>query len=202
MRIVSSPVDLPEGLVRAAHEELLDRGTPDREAPFRWGYLLGVDRPEMRAALPNACRLDELLRDQAVPPGHSLSFIKTSSGAAPEASEGVHYNGFHLDTHPEIVDDSGLELARVLINLAPEPRTLRIARTDRFALAARGLPVHRGDYQVVDLPGDVETATIDIPPLENGTAHALHFLASVVPHVGVDNGAGHFLASYEAVTRR
>jgi hypothetical protein len=201
VRVVSLPVSLPPGLVEAAREELLDRGTPDRDAPFRWGYLLGVDGPEARSALPHASRLDELLREQAAGPEYSLSFLKTSRGAAPEASEGVHYDGFHLDTHPEIVDDSGAELARVLINLAAERRTLRIAKTDRFELAARGLPIHRGDYQVVDLPDDIETTTIDIPPPENGSVHALQFLASVIPHVGVDNGAGHFLASYERVAR-
>jgi hypothetical protein len=201
VRVVSFAVNLPDGLVAAAREELLDRGTPDRDAPFRWGYLLGVDGPDVRVALPLASRLDDLLREQAVPPEYSLSFLKTSAGRAPETSEGVHYDGFHLDTHPEIVDDSGPELARVLINLAPERRTLRIAKTDRFELAARGLPIHRGDYQVVDLPDDVETGTIDIPPIEDGRVHALQFFASVIPHVGVDNGAGHFLASYEAVAR-
>ena len=201
MRIVSFRVDLEDGLVEAARTELLDRGTPDREAPFRWGYVLGVDGPEVRAALPNATRLDELLREQTVDRDYSLSFLKTSAGPAPEASEGVHHDGFHLDTHPEIVDESGLELARVLINLAPEPRTLRIARTDRFELAARGVPVHRGDYQVVDLPPGIETGTIEIPPIERDAVHALAFWASVVPHVGADRPEGHFVASYEAVTR-
>jgi hypothetical protein len=73
------------------------------------------------------------------------------------------------DGHPARVHDvervghdSGPELARVLINLASEPRTLRIARIDRFELAARGLPIHRGDYQVVDLPPDIDTDTIEI----------------------------------------
>jgi len=201
VKIVSFQVNLPPGILEAARAELLDRGTPDREAPFRWGYLLGVDGPDVRAALPSASRLDELLRRHAVAAEYSLSFLKTSLGAAPAVNEGVHYDGFHLDTHPEIIDDSGLELARVLINLAAERRTLRIAKTDRFELAARGLPIHRGDYQVVDPPDDIETTTIDIPPADNGTVHALQFFASVIPHVGVDNGDGHFLASYEALAR-
>jgi hypothetical protein len=201
VKIVRLEVDLPPGLVEGAREELLDRGTPNRDAPFRWGYLLGVDKPDVRAALPLACRLDDLLREQAVAPEYSLSFLKTSTGRAPQVNEGVHYDGFHLDTHPEIVDDSGAELARVLINLAPERRTLRIARTDRFELAARGLPIHRGDYQAVNLPDDIETGTIDIPPIDDATVHALQFFASAIPHAGVDNGGGHFLASYEAVAR-
>jgi hypothetical protein len=40
---------------------------------------------------------------------------------------------------------------------------------------------------------------VEIPPLEDGLAHALRFWASVVPHVGVERPEGHFLASYEAV---
>jgi hypothetical protein len=133
-------------------------------------------------------------------PGYGLSFFKTTSGTAPAVEEGVHFDGFHLDTHPDIRNDAdGVELARLLINLAPTPRAFRYAEIDRFGLARLGVRVPRSDYQVVDLPAAVEVRTIEIPPLEPDAVHALAFWASVVPHVGSDGPDGHFLASYEAV---
>jgi hypothetical protein len=199
VRAVSFEADLPYGLAAAAREELLDRGGDPPGAAFRFGYLLGVELDGLDG-LPAVAELERALRDQVVEPGYALSFLKTTAGAAPEASEGVHYDGFHLDTHPEIrSDDDGVELARLLINLAPTPRSFRYAGVDRFELARRGVKVPRSDYQVVDLPPDVPIELIEIPPLETGRVHALAFWASVVPHVGVDGDDGHFLASYEAV---
>jgi len=96
----------------------------------------------------------------------------------------------------------GVELARLLINLAPTPRAFRYAAVDRFQLARRGLGVPRSDYKVVELPPDVPIELIEIPALEPDAVHALAFWASVVPHVGLDGPDGHFLASYEAVRKR
>jgi hypothetical protein len=155
--------------------------------------------------LPAARRLIALLEESiAIPEGvangrqYSLSFLKTASGPPPEAREGVHFGGFHLDTHPA-VDGSGPELARLLLNLAGTPRHFRFARVDRFELANRGLEVPRSDYQVVDLPSEIETSVTEIPPRGAGSVHGLRFWASVIPHVGIDDEHGHFLASYEAV---
>ena len=93
----------------------------------------------------------------------------------------------------------GRELARLLLNLAEVPRRFRYAHVDRFRLAELGCDVPRSDYQVVDLPSEVERSTIEIPPRRGERVHALRFWASVIPHVGVDDEHGHFLASYEAV---
>jgi hypothetical protein len=199
VRAISFEVDLAPGLASAARDELLDRGGDPRDAAFRFGYLLGVELDALDG-LPAVAELERALREQVVDASYALSFLKTTDGAAPEASEGVHYDGFHLDTHPEIhSDDDGVELARLLINLAPVPRAFRYAAVDRFELARRGRTVPRSDYQVVDLPADVPIELIEIPPLETGRLHALAFWASLVPHVGVDGDDGHFLASYEEV---
>jgi hypothetical protein len=155
--------------------------------------------------MPAASALAQQLHDLAVAPeatasgrDYTLSFLKAAAGPPPEAAEGVHYEGFHLDTHPQ-VDGGGPELARLLINLARVPRLLRYAAIDRFELARRGRPVPRSDYQVVELPPQVETRVVEIPPRESERVHALRFWASVIPHVGIDDERGYFLASYEAV---
>jgi hypothetical protein len=205
VRVERFALEGSEDLVARAREELLARGSAGPGSSFEWGYLLGVEEDE-RAELPAAAQLDRLLRESVVAAveresgrRYGLSFLKAARGVPPAASEGVHYAGFHLDTHPEIRDETGVELARVLINLAGTPRRLRYADTDRFALSALGLPIHRGDHQVVDLPEKIEVRTIEIPPAGEGALHGLRFWASVVPHVGADDEHGHFLASYEAV---
>jgi hypothetical protein len=196
-------VSLDDQLVSAARKELLER-SPSESDGFRWGYLLGVEG-DVADGLPAASMLAARLHEEAVAPegrasgrDYSLSFLKVADGRPPEASEGVHYDGFHLDTHPE-VDGSGPELLRLLFNLGTVPRRFRYAEVDRFELARRGYEVPRSDYQVVELPDDVGTTAILIPPRSADRLHALRFCASVVPHVGVDDEHGHFLASYEAV---
>jgi hypothetical protein len=199
VRPVRFEVKLPPDLAPRAREELLDRGGAAGDDAFRFGYLLGIERAAL-PGLPAVARLERLLRERVVEPDYTLSFFKTTAGAAPEVREGVHFDGFHLDTHPDIrSDDQGVELARLLINLAPTPRAFRYAAIDRFELARRGLRVPRSDYQVVELPPDVPVRMVEIPGVEPHAVHALAFWASVVPHVGSDGPDGHFLVSYEAV---
>jgi hypothetical protein len=202
VKVVRFPLRMPAELAASARAELLDRGREPAGAAFRFGYLLGVELDAL-PGLPALARLDGLLREHVVEPSYGLSFFKTTVGRAPAVEEGVHFDGFHLDTHPDIRSDSeGVELTRLLINLAPTPRVFRYAAIDRFELAQLGVRVPRADYQVVELPPDVEVRTIEIPPLEPNRVSALAFRASVVPHVGSDGPDGHFLASYEAVTPR
>jgi hypothetical protein len=199
VRAVRFPVALPPALAARAREELLDRGRSEPGAGFGFGYLLGVELDAL-PGLPALAELERVLRERIVEAGFSLSFFKTTSGRPPPAEEGVHFEGFHLDTHPEIRSDAGgVELARLLVNLAPTPRAFRYAEVDRFELAERGMRVPRSDYQVVELPPEVPIRVIEIPALEAEAVHALAFWASVVPHVGLDGPDGHFLASYEAV---
>jgi hypothetical protein len=202
VRLLRFPLRMPAELAATARAELLDRGREPAGAEFRFGYLLGVELDAL-PELPALARLDGMLREHVVEPGYELSFFKTTVGQAPEAEEGVHFDGFHLDTHPDIRSDAdGVELARLLINLAPTPRAFRHAAIDRFELARRGVSVPRSDYQVVELPPDVPVEVIEIPGVQPDGLHALAFEASVVPHVGVDGPDGHFLASYEAVRNR
>jgi hypothetical protein len=205
MRLHLFHLGLDEATLHRARSQLLDRVTPDRDAPFRWGYLLGTEGAP-GAEMPAVAQLVRALDDVVVEAmqadtgrRYERSVIKTAVGPPPPAHEGVRLSGFRLDTQPAITVDPGLELARVLLNLGPEARRMRYAAIDRFRLAERGISLPRSDYQVVDLPRGVERRTVEIPAYRNGTAFGLRFWASVVPHVGVDAETGHFLASYEAV---
>jgi hypothetical protein len=205
MRLHFFHLGLDESVLGRARAQLLDRVTPDRDASFRWGYLLG-DEGAPGAEMPAVAQLVRALDDVVVEAmeadtgrRYERSVIKAAVGPPPPAHEGVQLTGFRLDTQPAITVDPELELARVLLNLGPAPHRIRYAAIDRFQLTERGMSLPRSDYQVVDLPPDVGIELIEIPPLEEGRLHALAFWASVVPHVGIDGEEGHFLASYEAV---
>jgi hypothetical protein len=203
IRLDTQRVSLEPGDVAAARSALLD-GRPAAHG-FRWGFALGVDadRPAAVSRVVRAVH-EELVA--AV--GHcrgatfSFSFAKATEGRPPQASEGALYDGFHLDTHPEITGDDGPELLRVLVNLSPRPRVFTYARIDRFGLRERGAEVARDDYQVVRLPPDVRSEVVLIPPYTGTSLSYLTFWASLIPHVGVETPAGSFLASYEALLAR
>jgi hypothetical protein len=200
VELLELSISLEPAALASARAELLARN-PGDESGFRWGYLLGVDN----AAMSSVAALDTTLREAVAAYGsgldrtYELSFFKAAAGAPPPRSEGVHFDGFHLDTHPEVTGEGDAELARVLINLATTPRRFRYALTDRFELARLGRGVARSDYQVVALPPEIEVRVIEIPPPQPDRVFALAFWASVIPHVGVDGPDGYFLASYEAV---
>jgi hypothetical protein len=191
-------------LAAAAREELLDRVTPERDAGFRWGYVLGTERRSL-AGLEAVSEVEQAVRRELIRAieaetgrSYEFSFLKTTTGEPPEVGKGALYRGYHLDTHPDLDRDRNVELARVLVNLAPTVRTIRFAHVDRLGLAHGARPQDPDDYRV-ELPAGVDEEVIEIPPLEDGAAYGVRFWASVVPHVGVEGPNGHFLASYEAV---
>ena len=184
----SQVLELDARLLRAAREELLRRRAL---GGVRWGYLLGV---EGDAAMPAARELAERLHDAVARPvggcrgaDFALSFLKAADGRPPRASEGVHYGGYHVDTHAD--ERPGAELLRVLVNLGPQPRFVRYA-----PIVVR----NRARYRVGELPG-LPDRTVAIPGLDGCVVSYLTFWASMVPHVGVDTPAGYYLASFEAV---
>jgi hypothetical protein len=203
IRLDRQTVRVEHGLAETAWHELLSEGEDDPSGDFRTGYLLGVESPRRGQRHPAASQLKAELYDQVVAPiaqrhraNFEFSFFKAAEGQPPSAAEGVHYGGYHVDTHAG--DHSGLELLRVLLNVHSHLRRFRFAAVDRFELARRGAGIGRGVYQVPQLPGFVEDRELAIPAFDGQTISYITFWASVVPHVGVETAAGYFLASYEA----
>ncbi len=195
--------DVNEEQIRLCKTELLGRRQERRNEGFTWGYLLGLELNDV-GQFPIATRFIQDLLDQIKgwKEGHDFdfSFCKVCSARSSCDSEGVHYEGMHLDTHPKLVDSH--ELLRMLFNFSEHPRQFRYARTDRHELAQRGVGLNRTDYKTLLLPGNIETAVVEIPARRGHQVHYLKFWASVVPHVGITEDHGYFLISFEAVRNR
>ena len=54
-------------------------------------------------------------------------------------------------------------------------------------------------FRHLDLPAGIAERRVEISAREAGTLHMLRFWASMVPHVGINEAPGHFLASFEAL---
>lgn len=195
---VQHPISLDDDLVQAAQGELLGRG--GQATGFSGGYLLGVEDP---TPYPAAQALIGLLHRSLVEPEEecwgvrfAFSFFKLHAGTPPASTEGWYYEGPHIDSHPAL--DGGLELLRVLVNLAKVPRRFSFLTADRFGLEQRGIPVTRTDFTPLAPPPGIPTQEVAIPPRTGDSLHVLRFWASVVAHVGLNDPEGSFLASFEA----
>jgi hypothetical protein len=58
----------------------------------------------------------------------------------------------------------------------------------------------RTEFEPLVLPADTATKVVEIPGRTATSLHALRFLASAVPHVGLNDPPEHFLASFEMVS--
>lgn len=205
-------LELDEGLMAGARRELLDAepvgaepaggAAGAAEPAFRSGFLLGVQAD--RRTHPACIELADVLRaellaelERARGLDFALSFYKLALGAPPNADDGPFYEGCHLDTHPELTDSS--ELLRLLVNLSVHPRRFLYAATDRWRLADDGVGYGRRDFERLVLPVDTPTRVVALPGRTATSVHALRFLASAVPHVGLNDPPEHFLVSFEAV---
>lgn len=199
-------VELPldEHLVCAALDEVIARRTEHVADGVRWGYLLGVERAAIAARFAAAWRLsDVILASIAAPLGRArrvtfgFSFCKAYRGAVLPDGSGVHGEGLHIDTHPELAERT--DLLRVLVNLGTSPRRFRFGDATRLELAARGLHDDRSSFAAAHVAPHVDLHDVDIPARDGRTVSFLLFWASIVPHVGVTESPGYFLYSFEGV---
>jgi hypothetical protein len=58
----------------------------------------------------------------------------------------------------------------------------------------------RREFEPLTLAPEIETRVVHLPGRTATSLHALRFLASAVPHVGLNDPPEHFLVSFEAVT--
>jgi hypothetical protein len=198
----SARLPIADTMLSAATAELFDRPTATHTAGFSASYLLGVEEDPIR--FPASVALVERVRQHVVRPieadlgvAFELSFVKLARGRPPRASQGVFFEGPHLDSHPDLAP--GAELLRILVNLGSHRRRFQYFLTDVYALQAAGVVVGRTEFAPLSLPGQTGRATLDIAGRTAERVDFLQFWASVVPHVGINEPTGYFLASFEAL---
>jgi hypothetical protein len=197
VRIFKVPICLSESVISNALSELLQHERDNRSAGCGWGYFQGMESDSN--SYPKTIRLRHELEKKLIPiltdskAPFSFSFIKMS-----EAAITASFGGLHLDSHPGLKEDE--EIERILINLHEWPRQLRIAHADRFTLAKLGIHYDRHYYTLLQLPSTIETSVLEIPARDEGGIFIAVFLASQVPHVGVTNTEGHFVASFQRIS--
>ncbi|HYG50870.1 MAG TPA: hypothetical protein VD905_08195 [Flavobacteriales bacterium] len=164
------------------------------------GYLLGVELGD-KLQFPFSTHLIQTLQDDITSRQETsdfiFSFCKVCKGQSTADQEGVHYEGMHLDTHPDLKDNN--ELLRMLFNFSEHPRQFRYALTDRHELLDQGIELDRTDYKTLHLPDSIAVKSINIPGRQGNSIHFLKFWASVIPHVGITEEHGYFLISFEAL---
>jgi hypothetical protein len=192
-----------ETLLAAARGEVLGRRDEHRARGVAWGYLLGLEREATAAAFPAAWELCDRLAAVAarVAPhagnGFRFSFCKGYAGPVIAEAAGVHHEGLHIDTHPEVA--AGTDLLRVLLNVDTSARRFRYGDATRVELARAGLHADRARFEADHVAAHVPLHDVCIPGRRGTRLSGLLFWASVLPHVGITEAPGYFLYSFEAV---
>ena len=119
---------------------------------------------------------------------------------------GKEHGGFHVDLDPgsafigDEKNDGTRNICRLVFNLHPEePRELHYLSNSLKELAELGLQYTRHSYQGIPedrLPTGARVCRAFIPPREPVVLHGAVFWSNFVPHTGVDNARGHFVAGY------
>lgn len=177
-------------LVVSAKREVTGRRVEHAARGVEWGYLLGLEREETETSYPTAWQLcDAVYRDAVTAIGDvegadfRFSFCKGYSGPVLNEAEGVHYEGLHIDTHPDLGADT--DLLRVLVNLGESSRRFRFGDATRIELARSGLYGDRASFRAEHVEAHVPMREVCIPGREGSQISFLVFYASVLPHVGI-----------------
>ena len=194
---------LSDRLVDSAAREVTGRRLEHADLGVRWGYLLGLERDATVDSFPATWQLSDALYQDVVRPiadrelaDFRFSFCKAYSGPVLRETEGVHYEGLHIDTHPGLTEST--DLLRVLINVGERERRFRFGDATRIELERDGL-YDRSSFRADHVEPRVPIREIRIPGRNGDRVSFLVFWASVVPHVGITESPGYFLLSFEAV---
>lgn len=184
-----------------AYMELLHKSK--RNGAGTWGYY-----PELpgntKGQYPHCHNLGEMIHKllisklcNDVERNPDLAFIKMSEGSLPGS-----YGGLHVDVtsgigvYQDDENNAGMDILRSIINLHKKPRVLKYIDIPKTELRKLGVKIEGRKYHPIDIPENIVTKTIEIPAIGERCVWLVKFWSNIVPHVGVTNECGHFVAGF------
>lgn len=165
-----------------------------------WAYLPQYrDIPEHYAA----CRqleqkLQEEMRKYKVERSMRLVFIRRTTSKPISQFGGLHVDvdiGVKHQRDPAIADNT--DILRLILNLGDSPRIVEYAPKTKQELRNLGYKIPDGVYKQLDSElKDTPRKRIEIPARQGSIVYGLKFWASLVPHAGITDERGHFVAAF------
>lgn len=193
---------LPSGLNFAgAYQELLKYIEERADASYTWGYFPGIVDPN--DPYPECQKLEKDLQESLVSQFPTeqqdlhLAFIRAASQRPVSEFGGLHIDADQGVMHKRDASTMDKNILRVLVNLdSLNPRRLGYTKQTAEELRSQGLDIPKDHYQEIKLPDHIKLESIEIPPRELGHIYVLKFWSDIVPHAGLTDDSGHFLAAY------
>jgi len=197
----------PERLnFQPAYAELKQRTLTSADESHTWGYF-----PELNPSseeYPESGALARSLQAELfdLHPdlwwlGYKLAFIRVATAEPQSKFGGLHVDvqaGIGHSREPGVAPDK--EIVRLLLNPYAAPRMLGYVALTRHELQEIGIVISNERYQILQLPDDIPTEAVEIPPVEEEAIYGLQFYSSLLPHAGITDSRGHYLIAYGAYT--
>lgn len=194
--------ELDRGIDFEAARDELSRYIRERaDDSHTWGYFPEIT--DDSASYPACMRLGEALRAALLPafPENErlmeLAFIRMASQEP--VSE---YGGLHIDAdkgimHERPAANRSYNILRTLVNLSESiPRKLGYTKETAGELRSMGTDISEFEYKRIELPPQINLEVVEIPPRTWHSIHVLKLWSDLIPHMGLTDRRGHFLAAY------
>jgi len=158
-----------------------------------WGYFPEIkDQNQYPKCRILEEELSELLLSK-INKNFSLAFIRLSVGKP--ASD---YGGLHIDVDIGVghTRTTPYEIVRLIANIGDAPRTIEYIDIDSDDLKNMEVEISRDKYAIITPPKSIKIKKLEIPPREKDAIWILRFWSSLIPHAGITNEDGHFVAAY------
>ncbi|MBI2499426.1 hypothetical protein HYV88_04255 [Candidatus Woesearchaeota archaeon] len=190
-----------EWSIEEAYRELKEHLSRSEDSSHTWGYFPQYceDESQYPKCIALGNRLQEGLVNKLPFPesSMSLSFVRLADNRP--VSE---YGGMHVDVNPGIGHrrdpsvDGSLDILRLILNLGNHSRIIEHIPLTRDSLLKLGYDIPKDNYRILRFSKGTRRHRIEIPAREADTIYGLKFWSSQVPHAGITDDRGHFVAAF------
>ena len=187
--------------IKRAYEELKEHLSKSDDRSHTWGYFPQYCHDESQ--YQNCIMLGKKLKEGLVSKlpfpesSMSLAFVRIADNKPVSDFGGLHVD---VDTgvahHRDHSVDVGLDVLRLILNLGEYPRIVEYVPLSKDSLRRLGYIIPEEDYKTLPFPEGTIRYRIGIPVREANTIYGLKFWSSQVPHAGITDERGHFIAAF------